>query len=948
MTESGQKLKISSTITTSDRSQHKKILVEPYLSKTSAEFVEQITHTNFFIGLEGLDLLIYVDNKISIRVPKTDYPFQMFPNVCVPIHLQVDSHDWQSTGFFSIVPNESPSAQNISLYFKHQYKLLPDITVQFPYLSYNNNDTISTIIGNISDSFYNITNDVIEYMSCNPDLILFTVSTPSGSKHFKAHDQIKPLVELLFDENSSYKANSKLYYSFLPKPSFPKDNPFYQTMIDNAFQAQTFSCFFDNIITTLLDYIEKNGTNDESVSIMSSAVYYAITNFLSPFICFLTNQKNPEFDSWKSFCSCFIDRDFLTEKTPNVIITSFILQWPEFISVLIKMTIQFSNFYKKKKPQSNSILGPIIFASKNISGRFSLLLTQGFIYLVNFEPSLTDQYQFLPQSYNFNVKDVSIIPVLSAYPVGAMKLIPFGLSGIFYTDQPFAVNFDDADFLKTFFISFLLSHSGVRRENWTTPLAFNQVIAHLSYPQNQEVFADIQMLEYNYQVRLPFSNIYETLTKLQKPSNSDQNTYAFLPSIEMCSTPFKFGDEEILNQINSSSTKKRNKPLMEWQVIRSILNDVFSSPSEDLALVMLHPFRISDFAYSFTLSSPSLLCLQIQMFKDIIYSVRISTVPLLHYACLYSHNPTMIQKLLEIFSSDFPDDENNTPIFYALKNSSITPIKLLITYHCNLNALNARYETPLIFCFKTGQYDKAEFLLQHGAKINKSIDVRSSSAIIYAINTKNVKAFKLLCSFSDETINAPTPEGKFITHYAIDNNFTHYLKLVNKLKVNLFSDKFPHPLHYILNRPFNQEIINDLLCVPSLKLNYANDKGETPLLRAVKMEDKRFFSRLVIDKRCDVNYVDSEGMCALSYLAQDGRIDDIKTLLQAGALIDMPNSHGETPLYIALKNKQKDVVDLLIKEGAQLALWYSDEGELPLMFNEVQGLSNLDFPKLQP
>jgi ankyrin len=60
------------------------------------------------------------------------------------------------------------------------------------------------------------------------------------------------------------------------------------------------------------------------------------------------------------------------------------------------------------------------------------------------------------------------------------------------------------------------------------------------------------------------------------------------------------------------------------------------------------------------------------------------------------------------------------------------------------------------------------------------------------------------------------------------------------------------------------------------------------------------------------------GMSALFYAARDGRLAAARTLLDAGAAIDLPDANGVTPLLTALINDQLPVAKLLIERGASV------------------------------
>eukprot|EP01053_Blabericola_migrator_P009401 Blabericola_migrator_1__9400@NODE_507_length_7957_cov_200_853612_g389_i0_p1_GENE_NODE_507_length_7957_cov_200_853612_g389_i0NODE_507_length_7957_cov_200_853612_g389_i0_p1_ORF_typecomplete_len1255_score177_92Ank_2/PF12796_7/1_4e07Ank_2/PF12796_7/7_2e06Ank_2/PF12796_7/1_5e03Ank_2/PF12796_7/4_2e16Ank_2/PF12796_7/0_08Ank_4/PF13637_6/2_5e08Ank_4/PF13637_6/18Ank_4/PF13637_6/0_0042Ank_4/PF13637_6/5_2e02Ank_4/PF13637_6/3_4e16Ank_4/PF13637_6/0_84Ank_4/PF13637_6/5_3Ank_5/PF13857_6/0_00024Ank_5/PF13857_6/5 len=73
------------------------------------------------------------------------------------------------------------------------------------------------------------------------------------------------------------------------------------------------------------------------------------------------------------------------------------------------------------------------------------------------------------------------------------------------------------------------------------------------------------------------------------------------------------------------------------------------------------------------------------------------------------------------------------------------------------------------------------------------------------------------------------------------------------------------------------------------------------------------------------------GHTALHYVAEDGRLDCLKVLLKYGAIIDIRNSAGQTPLHCACYENRGEAAEYLIAHGSQLHQRDYEKLETPLM-----------------
>jgi ankyrin repeat protein len=105
----------------------------------------------------------------------------------------------------------------------------------------------------------------------------------------------------------------------------------------------------------------------------------------------------------------------------------------------------------------------------------------------------------------------------------------------------------------------------------------------------------------------------------------------------------------------------------------------------------------------------------------------------------------------------------------------------------------------------------------------------------------------------------------------------------------------------------------DLLAAdPHTDVNAANKQNETPLMfLAILGETAR--AQKLIDRGAKINGL---GWTALHYAASTGKLPVAQLLISRGAIINSPAPDGTTPLMMAARSHNEEMVDLLVRAGA--------------------------------
>jgi len=117
--------------------------------------------------------------------------------------------------------------------------------------------------------------------------------------------------------------------------------------------------------------------------------------------------------------------------------------------------------------------------------------------------------------------------------------------------------------------------------------------------------------------------------------------------------------------------------------------------------------------------------------------------------------------------------------------------------------------------------------------------------------------------------------------------------------------RFNTALHYAIQE--HHDAAASVLLTKGASLNTVNFFGKTPLILAIE-EGREAVAELLADKVLNVQ--DDAGNTPLHYMMMEKNIEVAKWLLKKGAKVDIPNNEGKTPLQLASKMQNKELVRL--------------------------------------
>ena len=148
--------------------------------------------------------------------------------------------------------------------------------------------------------------------------------------------------------------------------------------------------------------------------------------------------------------------------------------------------------------------------------------------------------------------------------------------------------------------------------------------------------------------------------------------------------------------------------------------------------------------------------------------------------------------------------------------------------------------------------------------------------------------------------------GKYAQH-----SETAKLLIKHGAKVN-FQNKYGYtPLHLAASNddPSVSRILLENGADPIIKDRF----GRAPLHMAVEL-DRRNSARLLIEyPETDINAQNNGNMTALHQCSYYGYLEICSLLIDHGAVLDLKNKQGQTPLESAVERKQYNIVKLLEK-----------------------------------
>ncbi|KAJ3123096.1 hypothetical protein HK098_002219 [Nowakowskiella sp. JEL0407] len=298
-----------------------------------------------------------------------------------------------------------------------------------------------------------------------------------------------------------------------------------------------------------------------------------------------------------------------------------------------------------------------------------------------------------------------------------------------------------------------------------------------------------------------------------------------------------------------------------------------------------------------------------------------SNSSLLHFV----RDPALFLKLIPLAKSlDVQDEEGYTPLLRAVsENSKIAEI--LLENGANVNLSNNDGENALFHSLE--KYSTMDLLLRHGADAT-IINNDNESSLFAAVRHGNVLIAPMLQRLLSAGAKADlvANDGTTLISWAVNNNnflaFNVLLENTDATFLNLRDNEGVSALYEAVSSKmfvWAERLIN-----AGANVNITTKHDETPL--HIAYDEK--ITQLLLANGAVIDAMNIDGDTPLIMAGKNENWNVMRTLINMGANVNLLNHKLESPLYFAAGSGMLDLVEILISSGARVN--YTDsEGNIP-------------------
>ncbi|GFS27248.1 ankyrin repeat protein [Elysia marginata] len=259
-----------------------------------------------------------------------------------------------------------------------------------------------------------------------------------------------------------------------------------------------------------------------------------------------------------------------------------------------------------------------------------------------------------------------------------------------------------------------------------------------------------------------------------------------------------------------------------------------------------------------------------------------------------------------------------TALMQAANENNVLLIHTLLKYKANMY-LEADGATALTSACYNNKTEAVMALLDGGMDVNH-ITQTKLTALWCALGAKNLPLTEMLIK-RGASVNFAGTNGLTVLMYAIKyctSNFSELL-IQSGADVNAQDNRGETALFHALRHSITREEKVALLLQHGADVNHINLLTVTPLMIAARFCLANVL-KVFLSSKPNVNAQDINGNTALHVAVHylDNNNEKIKTLVSHGAKVNVVNGDYESPLLLAIKHRDTNLVKCLLSLGANL------------------------------